>query len=223
MSSSSSGNSFGQQIALRNDAPLPPSIVQAAPLPGPSPEGGDFTGGQMPFLHGGLSFNLQNVTSESVAALAQQATMMAAQLRELESRAALSSLAAGRPLLAAPMPAEAPSPVRPEMPPRPDATASYAAHSAMVGAAAVLMQGNGLQGSASKNGSGGMQGNGGNHPSSSMHGHASMHGTASMQGGGGMHGNEGIPMGGMGNTGGNTGWNMASVPWQVSGGMQGSG
>ena len=39
--------------------------------------------------------------------------MMAAQLRELESRASLNSLSAGRPLLAAPMPAaDTPSPVR---------------------------------------------------------------------------------------------------------------
>ena len=40
----------------------------------------------------GMSFALPSVTSESVAALAAQATMLAAQLREYEARAALAAL-----------------------------------------------------------------------------------------------------------------------------------
>jgi hypothetical protein len=65
--SASALNDFGQHIPARSDTPpLPPSMA-----PGP-PDSSDFSGSQMPFLHGGLSFNLQHVTSESVAALAQQ-------------------------------------------------------------------------------------------------------------------------------------------------------
>jgi len=65
--SASALNNFGQHIPARSDTPpLPPSMA-----PGP-PDSSDFSGAQMPFLHGGLSFNLQHVTSESVAALAQQ-------------------------------------------------------------------------------------------------------------------------------------------------------
>ena len=66
--SASALNNFGQHSDKSDfeTPPLPPSMA-----PGP-PESSDFSGAQMPFLHGGLSFNLQHVTSESVAALAQQ-------------------------------------------------------------------------------------------------------------------------------------------------------
>jgi hypothetical protein len=46
----------------------------------------------MPNSAGGITFSLDTVSSESVAALAAQATMFAAQLREFEARAALAAL-----------------------------------------------------------------------------------------------------------------------------------